>query len=264
MNVSHAAVAQQVKALEAFLGLRLTRRAGRGIVPTSEGALLAERLSQSFGQIAETLHALTTVDAERPLHVTMTPSFAVSWFMPRLPLFRVAHPDIDLVVNPTVENIDFAISDCDVAIRFGTGNWRGLECEQLVPSSFAIVASPDLVGEVWRGQPEDLLNFPWLQEVGTDEIKVWLAGMGIDMPTKAQITNLPGYMLLNALRAGQGIGAAARVFVEDDLDAGRLVALYDETAGTRTGYYLVWPRGVERLALRHFLQWIRSAAKTSV
>ena len=261
LNVSHAAIAQQVKSLEAHLELRLVRRAGRGIATTPEGAFLATQLSDGFGQVASAVQELMAAEAERPLHVSMTPSFAVSWFMPRMQLFRIAHPDIDLVVNPTVDNVDFANSDCDVAIRFGTGGWQGLEMEQLLPSSFAIVAAPDLVGPVWQGQPEDLLGFPWLQELGTDEIKLWLGDMGIDMPAKAQITNLPGYMLLDALRKGQGIGAVARVFVEEDLSAGRLVVMYDEAEDTSTGYYLVWRPGVPRPALRHFLRWIRGAAQ---
>lgn len=263
LNVSHAAVSQQVKSLEAHLGLRLVQRAGRGIAPTPDGVMLAQQLTDSFGQIAETLRGLNAAEAERPVHVTMTPSFAVSWFMPRLPLFRVAHPGIDLVVNPTVENVDLAETGCDVAIRFGTGGWQGLECEQLVESSFAIVAAPDLVGPVWQGQPQDLLDYPWLQELGTDEIRLWLKDMGIDMPAKAQITNLPGYMLLNAVRDGQGIAAVARVFVEDDLGSGRLVTLYDESEDTRTGYYLVWRAGLQRPALKYFLRWIRGATRNA-
>lgn len=105
----------------------------------------------------------------------MTPSFAVTWFMPRMQLFRIAHPGIDLVVNSTVEMVNFASSNCDVAISFGSGGWQGLENELPLPSGFVIVASPELVGEDWRGNTEDLLNLPWLQELGTEEVKVWLA-----------------------------------------------------------------------------------------
>lgn len=260
LNVSHAAVAQQVKALEAHLGLRLVRREGRGIVPTSDGAMLAERVTQGFEQISATLHTLTVSDSGRALHVTMTPSFAVSWFMPRLAEFREAHPDIDLVVNPTVDTIDLANSECDVAIRFGAGDWTGGHCELLLPSRFAIVASPDLVGADWQGTAADLLRFPWLQELGTEEVRVWLEEQGIEMPSDAHITELPGYMVLGALRAGQGVAVAARVFVEDDLAEGRLVSVHETDDDTPTGYYLYWRRGVERPALKRFLSWIRSAA----
>jgi len=261
LNVSHAAVAQQVKSLEAHLGLRLARRSGRGIAPTPEGTLLAAQLTESFGQMADAIRSLTEAEQERPLHVTMTPSFAVSWFLPRMQLFRVAHPGIDMVVNPTVEMVDFASADCDVAIRFGAGGWQGVEYELLLSSGFVIVASPDLVGTGWRGSPEDLLKFPWLQELGTEEVKVWLAAQGIEMPARAQITNLPGYMVLTALRNGQGVAAAARVFVEDDLAAGHLVTLHEEPDDTAAGYYLVWRAGIQRPALKHFLRWIRGATR---
>lgn len=261
LNVSHAAVSQQVKALEAHTGLRLVQKAGRGIVPTAEGAVLAARLTESFGQVAETLDDLVSAETERPVHVTMTPSFAVSWFLPRMPMFRVAHPDIDLVVNPTVELIDLANTECDLAIRFGNGGWTGIDYELLLSSSFVIVASPDLVGSQWDGTPEDLVRLPWLQELGTEEVKLWLESQGIELPAKAQITDLPGYMVLNALRDGQGVAAAARAFVEDDLAEGRLVALYDEPDDTPTGYYLVWRAGHQRPALKHFLSWIRGVTR---
>ena len=127
LNVSHAAVSQQVKALEAHTGLRLVQKAGRGIAPTAEGAVLAARLTESFGQVAETLDDLVSAETERPVHVTMTPSFAVSWFLPRMPMFRVAYPDIDLVVNPTVGLIDLANTECDLAISFCNRGRTGID-----------------------------------------------------------------------------------------------------------------------------------------
>ena len=119
LNVSHAAIAQQVRSLESHLGLRLAQRAGRGIELSPQGALLAEHLTHGFGEMAGALRALTAAESDRPLHVTMTPSFAANWFMPRMQSFRAAHPDIDLTVNPTVDLVDLRKTQCDVAIRFG-------------------------------------------------------------------------------------------------------------------------------------------------
>ncbi len=260
LNVSHAAIAQQVRALEAFLGFRLAHRSGRGIALTPEGETLAGQLTGGFGQIGDALRSLSAQEAERPIHITMTPAFAVSWFLPRMPLLRDAHPDIDLMVNPTAEVIDFANSDCDVGIRFGSGGWDGLESEPLVSSNFVIVAAPDLVAGRWTGDARELLDLPWLQELGSAEVERWLAGQGLEQPTPAHITNLPGYMVLAALRDGQGVAATARAFVEDDLASGRLIVLYEGVRETATGYHLVWRPGIQRPALKAFIAWIRRMA----
>ena len=261
LNVSHAAIAQQVRGLEGWLGFRLARRAGRGIELTAEGVYLAEHLVRGFGEIADGLRKLNDTEAARPVHVSMTPSFSMNWFLPRMQLFRVAHPDIDMVVNPTTAPVDFATSDCDVAIRFGRGGWDGLESELLLPSNFAIVAAPALVADNWNGEMEDLPRLPWLQELGTREVRHWLEGQGIEMPDTAHITDLPGYMMLAALRSGQGIAATARVFVDDDVETGRLVVLYEGEREPTAGYHLVWRKGVQRDAVRHFLRWIRREAE---
>lgn len=264
LNVSHAAIAQQVRLLERFTGLRLAERAGRGIALTPEGRLLAGHLTSGFEEIAGAFRALSTAEADRPLHVTMTPSFAVSWFMPRMPLFRMAHPDIDLVVNPTVENVDLSSTGCDIAIRFGAGVWPGLESELLLPSNFVIVAAPSVVGDNWQGRPEDLATLPWLQELGTEEVEQWLASQGIEMPARAHITEMPGYLLERALRDGQGAAVTARVFVETDIAEGRLIALHEETQSTSAGYHLAWRPGIQRPAVKQFVRWIKKAAKESL
>ncbi|MEM0944316.1 MAG: LysR family transcriptional regulator, partial [Pseudomonadota bacterium] len=132
LNVSHAAVAQQVRGLEAFLGLKLVARAGRGLELTPEGVLLADHLAEGFGKISSGIQQLTEAESARPLHITMTPSFAIGWLMPRLPLFREAHPEVELMVNPTVNVVSLADAGYDLAIRFGRGPWPGLESVPLI------------------------------------------------------------------------------------------------------------------------------------
>ena len=76
LNVTHAAVAQQVRGLEATLGVTLLARAGRGLSLTSEGERLAAALTSSFGAIAAAVEEVRSGENGRPLHVTLTPGFA--------------------------------------------------------------------------------------------------------------------------------------------------------------------------------------------
>lgn len=260
LNVSHAAVMQQVRSLERFLGLRLVERAGRGIAVTGDGALLAEHATRGFEQIESALRLLNQREADRPVHVTMTPSFAISWFMPRMPLFRAAHPEIDLMVNPTASLVDLKGGECDIAIRFGNGSWPGVESEPLLESSFVIVGAPDLL-KSWSGRKEDLAALPWIEELGTTEMQEWLSAQGIETPPSARVTQLPGFMVPDAVRSGQAIAATARAFVDEDIAAGRLVAVYEANEGPGYGYHLLSRIGERRPTVKALIRWLRDTAQ---
>ena len=155
LNVTHAAVSQQVKSLETFLGLQLVVREGRGIALTPEGGQLFRGISSGFETIQDTVDELLHQDVGRPLNITMTPSFAISWLMPRINDFRLKHQDIELMLNPTAENIELKPGGVDLAIRFGRGDWPGLESELLFKTNFVVVGATRLVGDCGIKKPED-------------------------------------------------------------------------------------------------------------
>ncbi|MEL6482521.1 MAG: LysR substrate-binding domain-containing protein [Pseudomonadota bacterium] len=263
LNVTHAAVAQQVRALEARLGLRLMRREGRGVVLTPEG----QRLAQGLGRGLETMrHALGEAArdaAGRPVRLTLTPKFSAYWLMPRLARFRAAHPDIELLVSPTPELVDLATGAFDLAIRFGQGGWPVAEAELLVPSAHVVVATPALLERHPVHEPADLLDIPWVQETETDEWFTWLTAHGVTPRPKHDVLHLPGYMALAAMRSGEGAGLTARNFVQAEIEAGSLVALFDEPGAPETGYWLIQaphPGGTPRQTLRAVVEWLRAEA----
>lgn len=264
LNVTHAAISQQVRRLEAELGLPLIRRAGRGLALTPGGAELGRRLSEGLGVMRAAVAAAMQGEAQRPLQVTMTPIFAVSWMMPRIGQFRVEHPGIELMLNPTPWMVDIDLTGYDLAIRYGSGDWPGLECEPFVPTNFVVVATPDLVAGRRIREPADLRDLPWVQEFGTDELALWLRRRGVTVEGKTDVAHLPGYMLQAALRRGDGVGCTTRVFVEEDIAAGTLVVLFEDAGDMGTGYHLVRPRGEIRPPLAKLIAWLkREAAATA-
>ncbi|PVB63499.1 LysR family transcriptional regulator [Labrenzia sp. 011] len=258
LNVTHAAVSQQVKSLESFLGLQLVMREGRGIALSPEGEQLFEGLSRGFGAILETVDELLREDIARPLNITVTPSFAISWLMPRLNDFRLKHPDIELMLNPTAEVVELKPGGVDLAIRFGKGDWSGLEAEHFISTNFAVVGARCLIGDKCIEKPEDILEFPWLSEYGTNEMAIWMERQGVIPTGKLNITHLPGYMVLEGVRRGEGISATAKMFIEADISAGNLQILFEEGVYPGTGYHLVTRPGVKRPPLKAFMSWLRS------
>lgn len=257
LNISHAAVSQQVKGLEARLGVVLVVRDGRGIKLTDRGAELAGHLAKGFSAIREGVDAVTGADITRPVRITMSPAFATSWLLPRLADFQHKHPEITLMLSPTAEVIELAPGGTDLAIRFGSGEWPGIEVTPLLLSDMVVVGARDLVGGR-KVDPEMFVEMPWLQELGTNEVAEWLARQGIVAKRPLKITHMPGNLIMEAVRRGDGLTYTARCFVDQDIQSGRLVEL--STESNAGGYYIVMRPGVVRSSVRTLSKWLRNQA----
>lgn len=262
LNVSHAAVSQQIRNLEAHLNVTLLDRAGRQAQLTDEGRALADVVTASFENISSEVKKLTTRDEERPLLVSTTPSFAANWLVPRLADFRAKHPKVNVVIDANPSLSELGPGGADVALRFGRGEWSGLEAQLLVTTCRVAVAAPSFICDDCPTSPADLANFPLLQEVGTSESSLWLEKHGVCGAGKGGVTVLPGNLTIDAARRGQGITVTAQIWVQEDLDSGRLVKLFEDDEDF--GYYMVTRSGVHRASLKLFLKWLRAQAKSSV
>ena len=244
LNVSHAAISQQIRNLEAQLGLTLLDRRGRQARLTQEGDQLAEALQEGFGRITQTVADLTGKEAERPLQITTTPSFAAGWLMPRLSTWRAAYPEIDLMIDANPGLRDPSAGGIDVAIRYGQGPWPGLTHEMLLPTGVRVVAAPELLAGRDLDDPSTFADLPWLRELGTSEASMWLTNAALPVCINGPMMELPGNLMLDALRSGQGVGVVAEAWVAEDIAAGRLQVLHGEM--DHQGYHIVTRPGVAR------------------
>ncbi len=259
LNVSHAAISQQIRALEKHLGISLLDRAGRQMALTPEGQALAGAAARGFGEMAGVVAQLTGADRDRPLHVSVTPMFAASWLMPRLAGFKSAHPDVGLLIDPSVQNVRLEPGGMDVAIRYGDGAWPGVEVELLFAAPVVVVGSTELVGPDPDLSADRISRLPWLQELGTNEASNWLTRFAGSLCNPQSMVELPGNLLLDGLRRGDGVGAVTRTFVEPEIGAGTLQVLAEDDRPN--GYWLVTRNAAHRPALKAFLRWLRKAAQ---
>jgi LysR family glycine cleavage system transcriptional activator len=249
-----------LRSLEVHLDVSLLDRSSRALALTPEGEQLATALNNGFGTIHDTISQITGAQADRPLHISTTPTFAASWLMPRLPKFREKHPEIDLMLDPTPKLVSLSADGIDAAIRYGDGVWPGVESSLLVRSPLVVVAAPALVGPTQKCDLAALERLPWLEEFGRSEADVWLAAHGLDRDRRKGITRVPGNLLLDGARDGQGVAVTVRVFVEADIAAGRLCVLFEEGEADG-GYHLITRPGVMRPVLKSFATWLRREAK---
>lgn len=64
--------------------------------------------------------------------VTLLPSFASRWLLPRLPSFSRCCPEVELRLSMNDQLQDLQTSAIDLAIRFGPGHYPGLQVTHLM------------------------------------------------------------------------------------------------------------------------------------
>ena len=259
LGVSHAAISQQLRALEQHLDVALLDRSGRSLELTATGARLADVLQAGFSGIIETVEEITGTADARPVHMSVTPTFAASWLMPRLARFRAAYPDIDLMIDPSPQLVTLEADGIDLAVRYGVGPWAGTEAEPLLRSPMVVVAAPSLVGTAPIDDLNQLADFPWLEEFGTSESSRWFRRFGVSGMAKG-LMQVPGNLMLDGARDGQGVTVTVQKFVERDIAAGRLRVLHKEDA-PQAGYHIVMRPGVLRKPVKAFVRWLRREAR---
>jgi LysR family glycine cleavage system transcriptional activator len=258
LNVTHAAIAQQVRGLEAELGVALIFRQGRGLALTAEGAKLAQGLGEGFRGIAQSVAEVSATAPGAPLRVTLTPAFAAQWLMPRLGGFWKAHPDIELSLNPDKRLVDLRREGIDIALRFGTGKWPGLDAEFLTAADYVIVAAPELLKGRTNLTKAELSAMPWVIEQDWPEALTWLKSFGLK-PDAMNVAHMPTEELaLSAARQGYGLHVEAAALVEQDVEAG-LLTVVGRVRDDSLAYYMVTRPGPKRAELKIFMSWLKTS-----
>jgi len=259
LHVTQAAVSHQVKALEAYLGCPLFKRMTRKLGLTEQGRALLPVVSESFRNIAEAADALRDGGDSRTLTISVTPSFGAKWLVYRLPRFWEKHPEIDLRVHHSITCADLRYDDVDMAIRFGAGEWDGLDSEFMLRVDYTPVCSPALLkGKHPLKGPGDLRHHTLLHEDDYDGWTQWLAVAGVSdvNPRRGPIIDDVTAILQTAIDGG-GVALGRVAMIERELAAGNLVKPFDVTVLSDLGYHLVYlPDALAQEKLRAFRDFI--------
>ena len=265
LGVTPAAVSQQIKMLEDYLGLELFRRAKRAIFLTDAARLMLPEVREGFELVASGLSRARAHRVRRHLVVSITPSVAAKWLIPRLGRFATRHPDIDIRLNTTTRLIEFSREDVDIAVRYGGGNWPGLEVIKLMSEEVFPICNPKLLK---GGHPlrtaSDLRHHTLIHDDSMPpdsafpEWTAWLeaaGATGIDATRGLHVN--ASLLAIQAAIDGQGVALGRSVLVHDDLATRRLVKPFDLRFPLRFGYYIVHPRKPQPdPALQAFKRWL--------
>lgn len=257
LNVTHAAVAQQVRALEDHLGRSLVQREGRGVSLTSDGEQLAAAMGEGFAALQRGVEALKAGEADRPVRVTLTASFAVQWLMPRLKDFWERFPDIGLSLHPDSRVVDLHREAMDVAIRYGNGDWPGVESVYLASARLVVAGAPSILGQRDTLSPAEMREMDWILSRNWPEQDAFLQRLGLDPEGLSRTDISSEELALAAARQGLGLVVESAALVEADDAAGRLRIVH-ESPEKLPAYFVVTLPGPKRASARAFLKWLRS------
>jgi LysR family glycine cleavage system transcriptional activator len=257
LHLTHGAISHQIKSLEADFGVRLVERSGRGIRLTDEGERFATRVRAVLSELGDAVREVTERANPRQLRVSVIPSFAARWLLPRIGRFFAAHPDIDLDVSASNALADFRRDDIDVAIRHGFGHWPGLVSEHLLDDVYFPVCSPRLANGRLPARPADLSRYTLLRSEG-EFWKPWFEAAGLDWPEPSRgPTFSDSSHTMQAAIEGQGIALARSSLTGNDVHNGVLIRLFDIVVPGARKYFLVYPpRLADSPKLAPFRKWL--------
>jgi LysR family glycine cleavage system transcriptional activator len=262
LHLTHSAVSQQIGEIESRLGFALFDRRGRRVHLNAAGQALLRHVAPALAQVDDGVQAAAAAaaGAVQGLRVTMLPSFAQRWFLPRLGRWRERHPAIAIEIEASANIVDLQRDGFHAAIRTGRGPWPGLVQERLydTPTPFVAVAAPDVARRLAQGKPADVSREPLLGDVEVWER--WFAAAGV----RTRVTPVASFndvgLMLQAAEQGHGLAVVRELLAADALRDGRLARLFDVAVvleGVQP-YSLVYPAALQDwpplVALR---DWVR-------
>jgi LysR family glycine cleavage system transcriptional activator len=258
LNVTPAAVSQQVRRLEQFFDTKLLQKHGRGVLLTEDGQILSRATLNGLAQMEQGIAQLSNRTSGKAVRVTTSPSFATHWLMPRIAEFQRAHPDIaiQLDLNAEARALDRR-ADFDLAIRYC--KWDDLPAgADLLKSVTLNVLCPTILLPPKPWTLQALTHLPWLQELGVSEIKGWFFRRGLTRDLPSRVSEMPGNLIMDALQRGEAVAYVVCDWVLSDIANGALHELWPERE--RGAYYMQTRTAAEDGATAVFVDWLKNEA----
>lgn len=261
--VTHGAVSRHIRKLEEHLGVQLFVRHNKRVELTASGALFMNEISDPFRRIYEATSRMMSEGDGQTIRLSVPPTFAIRWLVPRLARFQARHPEVSVQIS-TPFNPNFR-QENDMAVSYGIhAATAGTSQERLLDEILLPVISPSLSGELKRLRTaSDVSRFTLLHSmIRLDDWPMWLkAAKASDIDSQSGLKFENSGLVYQALSEGLGAAIAQLAFVADDIVSGRLLAPFDTALRRPNGYYLLQPAGKTRnWSLEAFRTWILEEA----
>jgi LysR family glycine cleavage system transcriptional activator len=264
LNVTQSAISRQVRQLEVHLGESLLERRHHHLELTSAGRILLRAVHQSFDKIEMTVRNIQQKTHPNRLRINAPPTFTSRWLIPRLGRLREKHPELELSISTRRQDSLVETSTLDCAIRFGDGEWDGLNSSLLMQEQHIAVCAPSLYAQERDGQSIDLNRLTLLHVLAREDQRYLTWQHWLDAARITDVDTQYGYefdLLDLAIRAaidGLGITIADWHMVAKELATGQLTQVLGVHVVGHQSYWLVTrPKQVLQPQLQIFSQWLQ-------
>jgi len=270
LSVTPGAVSQQIRLLEDIVGGPLFKREAKGLQLTDLGRAAVPLLREGFERLMDASALLREPPRRKQVSISVAPSFASKWLMPRMDDFHAAHPEVEVWISADMEPAALGEGKADLAVRYGPGDYPGHVSERLMTETVLPVVAPQLLAS---GKPilkpADLIHHTLLHDMSEDgdagrpDWAMWLKARGVRHPDPRRGSRFnQASMLIEAAEAGRGVALAKRTLAQADLASGRLVAPFpDGSEAVGFAYYVVLPRDrPPSPSAAAFVAWLKQQA----
>lgn len=262
--VTQAAISHQIKSLEEHLGIKLFMRKNRSLLLTEEGQSYYLDIKGIFNALHDATEKLLARGAKGAITVSLEPSFAIQWLVPRLNAFTHLHPDIDVRIKAVDQPDNSLTEDVDIAIYYGRGRWPNVVAQQLHTEYLIPVCSPTLTqGKKPLNTVNDLSEYTLLHDTSRRDWKRWFKDVGVK---GMNVNHGPIFshsaMVVQAAVHGQGVALAHSVLAKPDIDAGRLICPFKQVLVSKNAFYIVCREqqtGIGKISA--FRDWVLATVK---
>ncbi|AKZ61660.1 LysR family transcriptional regulator [Herbaspirillum hiltneri N3] len=263
--ITPSALSHRIRLLEEFVGERLFYRDGRSIGLSEFGRRYLDVVRSALRTLTDFPMPHRNATVQPKVKIMLPPTFARHLLVPRIAEFTQRYPDITVEMYLSVPLYDLSLSESDVEIRFGAGNYPNFVTEKLFEEPAFAVASPAYLKTIPPLKaPQDLQHANLLRSA-LEPWQPWFEAAGLkDWPepsTGLRVDDLG--LLLESVRHGYGVGLTRQHFAEELLARGEIVELFDVRLRTPPhAYYVVYEKQIrERPEVDAFIDWLQNAFK---
>jgi LysR family transcriptional regulator, glycine cleavage system transcriptional activator len=262
LGLTESAISHQIRRLEDFLHTPLFDRSGTGVRLTAAGRRYFEQIDPALRQIQAATEGLLRPAGRNVVRLTLPPSLAATWLIPKLGAFEREHPDVELQLVPTTRVLDLKRDQVELAVRHGKGAWQGIEATFLLEEKALPVCAPGYL----RPDEEPAMGLRRARLIVNarfpDEWEEWARARGLAPPALNGAIELEGIeQVLQVAESGHGIAMGRRPMVDDRLARGTLIAPFGAGDPTGAAYYLCRISDAPPTAVtRRVERWLRGLA----
>lgn len=253
-----SAVSHAIDSLEKHLGTILFKREGRGVTLTAAGQTFVDYVRDGLTMIASGAERLPGRPTDQHVMLSVVPTFAQRFLVPRISGFRKQHPGIRLSIDTSHLLVNFPHDAADLSIRFGRGVWPSAKSELLFLESLIPVVSPSYLSTITKA---GVINWSSATFICVSFLEhdwgSWRRSAGRKPHAGYELHFDTAHLAYDAAVAGMGIALGRLPMILPELESGALVVAMEPVVDIEVGYWLVGPEGRgSRPAVDVFRRWL--------